>query len=1014
MKILVLIIISIIACPHISQGEEISYSERAGFDTRYPDNNVYIIFKDSKSIMWFGTMFGLIMYDGNNYFKFKYNPEDTNSISNDDVISIFEDSKGFLWFGTYFGGLNRYDRKSGLFTRFLKENNSISHNTVWSICEDKKGVIWAGTENGLCKYENNIWSEVNYGDVKNVSRRVNSLAADDFDNLYIGTFGTGLIISDTKRNTFRIFNGKDTIPYSLKGFYVRSIFGLNGNIYVGMINRGAFMIKSEDIAAGKFNFQHIIQDSGAEGSRKPITIYEFRKYENDKIVSGTNKGIYIYNPAVNSVDSLAKESDNGDESNFISILPEGKDFIWASNYNTGLFKLYYKEKNFIKHLKKDSDGNQIGNIRKFIGAQNKILAAGKNGLFEIEGNKSVYSKLNTYLRNKDIHSMASDRYDNLFIGTSSGIIKINTVSFEKDTLLSGLLINSLLIREDSVLIAGTPNGIKFINAFNLTINKDYQNNPGDSGTVSDNFILSMHADSKGDLWAGTYAGLNLLRKNSEHFIRFRKKINDDKTLINNYVYSFIEQDNKICFGTGGGLSVFDGIRFKNFTNKEGLADQAVYSIVKFRDKIWIATNFVIVIYDPTENTFSVVDEFDEQFNPSAVITENIRDILYGTVKGIIKINAGELTERKYGKEFIFTGITYESDSKQVSKDLTAVSEITIPYDAVNIKLDYSDLNYLYPGTSRYYYSISRIDNEWSYNGSMTGLKIKKLDPDEYSVRFKVVSNNGISYESPSALTINVTPPFYRTIYFYSIVSAVVLLSAISFYKINVRSKIRRVLELEKLKEREREKIRYETSRDYHDELGHKLTRISIYSRNLLREIEEQKENIAKELNKIIETSKSLRESAGDLIWSMDPGEDTLTDLVLRIKDFAETLLQDTDIRLNVTGITEKLKSRHLSMEEKRNILLITKEAVNNSVKYSQSSELKINFDLSENIFSLKISDNGCGFLRNETKEGYGLKSMVSRAEKIKARFSIVSNKALGTTVSLELKLKDTLKEFSVN
>ena len=1011
--ILIILILLLLLQPVSSFADKITFSERAGFDSRYPDNNVYVMFKDSKDIIWFGTMFGLIMYDGNNYTKFRYNPEDSNSISNDDVISICEDSKGYLWFGTFYGGLNRYDRKTGLFKRFLSEDKTIPHNTVWSICEDKKGVIWAGTEQGLSKYENNLWSSVRYGD-DSVSMRINCLAVDDFDNLFIGTFGSGLIICDAERKNFRKFGSRDSSENNLRGLYVRCLYSFKGDTYIGMINRGAYLLKSGDISAGRFRFTNIIPEKDITGNYKWLTVFDIRKSGNDKIIAGTNNGLFLYNPADNSSELIYSDAENKADNNFLSVLPVGNNFIFASNYNKALFRLYFNKINSTEKYYYDSKGNPAGNIKSIVRSGGLTLAAGKNGLFEVSDSGLIKSDINNLLNSKNIISAVTDNSYNLYIGTPSGLLKVSSDFKKTDTLLTGNFINSLVIKDDSLLIAGTSNGIKIISISSFKKIREFIHNPSDNASVSDNFILSLFADSKGNLWAGTYAGLNLLKPDSDKFIRYRKKINDSNSLINNYVYCYYETEGKIYFGTGGGLSIFDGEKFVNITNREGLDDQSVYSILKHKGKLWISTNFNITIFDPAADTFSEVKNFNEQFNQSAAFEDTRGVLIYGNNDGIVKVKTEEITESKNEANFIFTSLTYETGNDLIQIDLTSTPEVNLPFDAVNIKLGYSDLNFQNPGTSRYYYSISNIDKEWSYNGSSTQLNIKRLDPGHYEVKFKIAGNNGNSYESPVMLSISVTPPFYNTILFYALVTSIILLIIYSSYKYRIRIKIRRALEFERMKEREREKIRYETSRDYHDELGHKLTRISIYSRNLLKEIEEHKENISKELNKIIETSKSLRESAGDLIWSMDPGEDTLMDLTIRIKDFTENLLQDTNISLSISGISENFKSRHLSMDEKRNILLITKEAVNNSVKYSESDRINIMFGLTGNTFTLKISDNGIGFDIKDSKDGYGLKSMTSRAERIKAGISIVSNQGIGTAVSIELKLKDILKEISLN
>ncbi|MEZ4821071.1 MAG: two-component regulator propeller domain-containing protein [Ignavibacteria bacterium] len=86
--------------------------EKVSEDNGVSGDLVYCMYQDSKGFIWFGTMFGLVRYDGSDYKTFRYDPLDSNSLSNDDIISIFEDRDGNIWCGTYFGGLNKYDRKA--------------------------------------------------------------------------------------------------------------------------------------------------------------------------------------------------------------------------------------------------------------------------------------------------------------------------------------------------------------------------------------------------------------------------------------------------------------------------------------------------------------------------------------------------------------------------------------------------------------------------------------------------------------------------------------------------------------------------------------------------------------------------------------------------------------------------------------------------------------------------------------------------------------------------------------
>lgn len=117
------------------------------------DNYVLSVFRDSKGFVWIGTHHsGLNMYDPRKRkFKlFRYNINDTTSISNNGITSIIEDRNGNLWFSTWWG-LNRFDRVNEKFYRYLNDKNnpySLPYDLVWVVFEDSKGMIWVGTDGG--------------------------------------------------------------------------------------------------------------------------------------------------------------------------------------------------------------------------------------------------------------------------------------------------------------------------------------------------------------------------------------------------------------------------------------------------------------------------------------------------------------------------------------------------------------------------------------------------------------------------------------------------------------------------------------------------------------------------------------------------------------------------------------------------------------------------------------------------------------------------------------------------
>ncbi|NJO25707.1 MAG: hypothetical protein HC867_08030 [Bacteroidia bacterium] len=110
--------------------------------------------QDTKGYMWFGTMLGLIKYDGYSFTKYRFDPFDSSSISQGLVYTIFEDKFGSIWLGMT-DGLSKFDRTTENFTRFKPSPNSnFPDPNISAINEDNEGMMWIGSASGgLCRFD---------------------------------------------------------------------------------------------------------------------------------------------------------------------------------------------------------------------------------------------------------------------------------------------------------------------------------------------------------------------------------------------------------------------------------------------------------------------------------------------------------------------------------------------------------------------------------------------------------------------------------------------------------------------------------------------------------------------------------------------------------------------------------------------------------------------------------------------------------------------------------------------
>ena len=197
-------------------------------------------------------------------------------------------------------------------------------------------------------------------------------------------------------------------------------------------------------------------------------------------------------------------------------------------------------------------------------------------------------------------------------------------------------------------------------------------------------------------------------------------------------------------------------------------------------------------------------------------------------------------------------------------------------------------------------------------------------------------------------------------------------------------------------------IRNKIAQDLHDDIGSTLSSISIISNIAIREINSDRTKAT--MIEIKDSSISLMEKMDDIVWSVNPRNDSLENLLLRIKQFATTLFEAKNIDYTIT-IQENINEVKLPMEWRQHIYLILKEAVNNLVKYSEASLASIRIGYRDSKLEIQLEDNGKGFDTSKPSTGNGLVSMQNRANLMDAELTIGTTLGQGTRMILGLNIK---------
>lgn len=182
--------------------------------------------------------------------------------------------------------------------------------------------------------------------------------------------------------------------------------------------------------------------------------------------------------------------------------------------------------------------------------------------------------------------------------------------------------------------------------------------------------------------------------------------------------------------------------------------------------------------------------------------------------------------------------------------------------------------------------------------------------------------------------------------------------------------LQKELEKQKSIEQERERI----SHDMHDDLGAGISALKLQAEFLKQRAED--DDLKGDIDELLKTSEDMNLSMREMLWSLNSGNDTLGSFIDYSKMYAHNFLKKTKIQLNVEDENIIFETT-ITTEQRRNLFLCLKEALNNAYKHSQSNQLKLSFVQKGKEFMMKISDNGIG-INHEKPEGNGLRNMKRR------------------------------------
>jgi ligand-binding sensor domain-containing protein len=477
---------------------------------------------------------------------------------------------------------------------------------------------------------------------------------------------------------------------------------------------------------------------------------------------------------------------------------------------------------------------------------------------------------------------------------------------------------------------------------------DSANHSGIKGIPDPVTIRSIMADHEGNIWIGT-------RINGI----FRFTIRNEKFLLVQHI---------------GRTNQFEVPNITSFTeDRAGLilvnTSKGIYEIEKK------AGNFVI---SPShlfpKGVYSLTLSRDQNGN-----------YWYGSSDGLLKI----MPAKKNNSIVYNTYITHLINNRQqFSFPATPAHLHEFSYANNSAEIFFSSNYFTDEKKVLYSYSIgNKEDSNWSIPSPAGSVNLLSLQPGHYFFKVKAILPDGTETLA-AAIDFRIAMPFWKTWWFYLLCVAVIGLVVYYLY----RTRIDRI--------KKEQALRNKIARDLHDDIGSTLSGVKLYSSLALQKMDVGGE-AAGLVQQINEKTNTMMDAMSDIVWSINPKNDSLQDINVRMREYAAEMLEPQGIAYSF-NYSQKINTIKLDVNLRKDIFLLFKETINNILRHSDSTEVTIRMLVQNNKLKLSIQDNGKGFDEKTVKKGNGLYNLSERTRQMKGNTEIRSQPGHGTFIQFIL------------
>ncbi|MBZ5858350.1 sensor histidine kinase [Flavihumibacter profundi] len=906
------------------------YSEKDGL----PASEVFAVMPDRSGYIWTGTINGLSRFDGYEFKRYYYNPNDSNSIKGSLIWSLFEQPNGNIWIGGV-SALNRYDPVTKIFHHYnylpLIDQPENVETGILAINSDAKGRIYFGVRinrgtgitHGLLYYDEktDALKRFEYPDSLVIGEVWYSSLAKSGDFWFLSN--TGLFKINPAGKLSRYTGLSEIINSQIypSGLYADE----EGYLWTGLSNAQLCRI---NLLTGEKTLYSL---QGLFGNKKEgMSFNSMDGGPNQTLWIGSNYGLVVFNKNTQKAEIFKEVSDKKIEREGLwSIKFDAFGTLWMGSNTKGLLKYdntsllkTYSNKNEVKNSLSPGWAN---NVREISGGKILITTGGQNGtggfnvLDPVTGMISIIPNneiapliwgINGVYENAPGEYIINTYRDNyLFWPATKKVEKLNLPGVPDNT-----VIWTFYTDKQQNFWLGTSRGLykrdKGASTFKL-----YELSVLPGSNLTSNEINGILESRYNGLWLRTNNGLFFYDYATDKIDRHGFDKSQGDVFFSQDVNSIYEDKDSILWvGTWqGGLGKYDFKTHKiiNYTTENGLPSMSIQSILGDEENgtLWMGSFDGLIRFDKKTGqsiSYSIADGIQSQlFADGSAVKTSKGYFAFGGSNGITIFKPGDIAKNSIPPKVFLTDLKLfnksvtPGDNAVLKRPINETKEISLAYDQNNISIDFLAIHYGNPAKNKYAYRLENFENDWRDVGSQHSAYYSKLPPGKYVFRVKAANNNGVWNEEGASLSITILPPWWRTYWAYGayilmFIGGLFAGDRILRYRLVEKERERnRNRELEQAKEIEKA---YRGLTEAHESL--KATQNQLIQAEKMASLGELTAGIAHEiqnpLNFVNNFAEVNNELLGEMKEEMDKGE------IAAAKEVAKQVMQN-NVKINEHG-----------------------------------------------------------------------------------------------------------------